>query len=156
MSRYRLILVGEIVASFCTYMPAIEANDLSQKGAVEQAKQNLKAVVMAYNSGDAKLLVDTYAPDIVNTFSDGTTLEGREMLRKSWDAWFKGHPGEKLNPEVQSAKYVADDVLVAQVSAPGTHDDPTPRQIIYVYKQYKGKWLAARIWTFRVAPPRSN
>lgn len=125
------------------------AQDKEPTEAEKVSKAQTDAYIAAFNKGDVKALGTMYAEDAQYTSDDGDTIIGRPAIIEGLKQFFGKNKGAKLDVKVDSARFIAPDVLVEKGLA--TIGDETT-QYVSNYIKKDGAWLISEL-DERVLPP---
>lgn len=100
--------------------------------------------VKAFNAGDPKAAAALWAPDAEYTDEDGTSYHGRDEILKLYTDFFKADPGDTINLNIESIRFLGPDIAVekgiATVKSP-TQETPTGARYTVVHARRDGKWI---------------
>src|SRR5262245_27554307 len=80
----------------------------------QQVRQGVVAFVEAFNSHKADALAALFHPDARMTLRDGTQFDGRDEIKKSFEAAFAETPKCAISVVVDSLRFLTPDVAVGE------------------------------------------
>lgn len=113
----------------------------------------IKAFVTTFNGRDAKAVADLFTDRAELTDLLGRVTSGQKAIQETFNVLFTEHPGVKIRFEVQSLRFLSDDLVVedgTSIMTGSTGDADTEHRDRYTVTHIKqdGKWLiaSARDW----------
>jgi uncharacterized protein (TIGR02246 family) len=117
--------------------PAISADE-------QQVRQGVVAFVEQFNAHKADALVELFRPDARMTLRDGTQFDGRDELKKSFEAAFAEQPKCAISVVVDSIRFLTPDVAVEEGTTTNFPDGETltaRSHYTVVHLKKDGRWL---------------
>jgi uncharacterized protein (TIGR02246 family) len=135
--------------------PAALIAQSQDHSADEQAiRAGAEAYRSAFNQGDAKALAAMWVEDGEYIDQAGSLLGGRDMIETAFTEFFKNNSGTTLEIEIESIKFLEDNVAHEIGSSRTTSPDGkvTASRYSASYAKKAGKWLMLSVHEF---PPQS-
>lgn len=104
--------------------------------------------VKAYANADAKLIADHFTTDAEYIDELGTAHQGREAIERTMTTLFTGHPGGRIEMNIETIKFVSPGVAVEDGSTSFTSSsvtEPVYSRYTAIHVKNNGKWLAASV-----------
>lgn len=114
------------------------------------------AFVRAYNAGDARAIADLFTEDAEAIDEDGRAVQGREAITALFAAVFEDRPGESIEVDVDSLRFLGPDtakeegrsrIIPARSGPRGEATSLAPEHGRYtvLYVRQDGRWLQASV-----------
>lgn len=116
----------------------------------EVVRQGVVAFVQSYNAHQVDTLAALFAPDARMIFRDGTEVDGREQIKKTFEAAFQASPKSKLSVVVDSIRFITPDVAVEEGTTNSFPDGETltaRSRYTVVHLKKDGKWQMLSVRT---------
>src|SRR5262245_58541978 len=110
----------------------------------QQVRQGVVAFVEAFNSHKADALAALFHPDARMTLRDGTQFDGRDEIKKSFEAAFAETPKTAISVVVDSIRFLTPDVAVEEGTTSMFPDGDTltaKSRYTVVHVKKNGRWL---------------
>ena len=117
--------------------PAISADD-------QQVRQGVVAFVQQFNAHKADAVAALFMPDARMTLRDGTQFDGRDEIKKSFEAAFAESPKTAISVVIDSIRFLTPDVAVEEGSTSSFPDGETLTArsgYTVVHLKKDGRWL---------------
>jgi uncharacterized protein (TIGR02246 family) len=103
------------VAAVCFALPALAQQNTTAPSADEvQLRRSVLAFVEQYNAHKADALAALFAPGARMTFADGTEVDGREAIAKSFAETFAAGPKTEISVVVDSIRFLTPTTAVEE------------------------------------------
>jgi uncharacterized protein (TIGR02246 family) len=126
-------------------VPAKNSADTSDEAAIRAAES---AFVQAFNRGDAKAVAALWTANGSLADDQGRVFKGRKAIEDEYAAFFKGHPGAKMEVAIQSIDFPAPGSAVEDgVARVLARNDAPPVASRYTafHVRVDGKWRMASV-----------
>lgn len=117
--------------------PAVSADE-------QQVRQGVTAFVEQFNAHKADAVAALFRPDARMTLRDGTQFDGRDEIKKSFEAAFADTPKCAISVVVDSIRFLTSDVAVEEGSTSTFPDGETltaKSRYTVVHLKKDGRWL---------------
>jgi len=167
-ARWIMAALGLLLAGACagglaqdetTRAPATPADRAGEGKAVREAGG---AFVRAYNAGDAGAIASLFTEDAEVINEEGLVVQGREAITALFAASFAAHPGETMEIQVDSLRFLGPDVAKEEGRAriipgvPRAEDRkegraaypggvPQSSRYTVIYIRQGGRWLQSSV-----------
>lgn len=138
-------LFGAVMLSWAqsTPPPVKNADQETVSPEEQQLRQSVKTFVELYNAHKAKELADLYAADARMVYRDGTEVNGREEIAKSFETAFTEMPKSAISIVVDSFRFLTPDVAVEEGTTNDFPDGETMAarsKYVVLHVKKAGKW----------------
>jgi len=148
MNRIQLLALGVALAITAGAGPAKDA-DKSARAADEAAiRASAAQFVKAFKKGDAKAIASLWTENGTLADEQGQMFKGRAAIEAEYAAFFKDHPGVRMDVAIQSIEFPAptmavEDGIARVVAKEG--DPPVASRYTAIHLLQDGKWLMATV-----------
>jgi uncharacterized protein (TIGR02246 family) len=146
-------IVLVLALALASYAAENQPAKMSTEAAI---RASADAFVQAFNRGDAKAIAELWTADGSLADDQGRLLKGRKAIENEYTAFFKAHPGVKMEVAVQNVELPAPGMAIedgiARVIANGGAP-PTASRYTAVHVRSNGKWLMASVRESNVELP---
>lgn len=127
-----------------------------QQEAEQAIAEGARSFAEAYNRHDAAAIASSFTADGEFVTEEGTTLRGREAIRKHFEAVFAAAPRSRISLRIEAIRLLAPNAAIEEGTVEASIDpdeDPEHSRYGAVHVRQDGKWLVARSRDF---PARSD
>jgi uncharacterized protein (TIGR02246 family) len=122
----------------------------------KSVRATAEAFTDAFNRGNAKEVAALWTPDGSLMDESGKLFKGHAAIDAAYAAFFKAHPGAKIEIAIKAVEFVSPTVAVEDGVARVDSDEaapPTATRYNVVHTASGGKWLMASVRESSVAVP---
>jgi uncharacterized protein (TIGR02246 family) len=119
-------------------------------------REESRAFVTSFNSGDAHAVAAMWTEDGDYTNESGEAFQGRDAIEREYAAFFAANPGVKLKLTIDSIKRLSADTAIEDGRAsldPATAGPPATSRYMAIHVRVEGKWLMSSVRDTRVETP---